>query len=97
MHDLVRVRVERDDKSVVEFNIGRKLAEARGLEVIDSPTHRLNGQPRPFTRLNDRPAKPKKSVDELAAEKGTQTPAATATEEAATPADSTTTPPSEEN
>lgn len=91
---LVRVR-----KDGFEFNVGANYAESKGLEVIDSPTHTQDGRPRRPTRLYGRPVKPKKSVAEKAAEKGTQTPSASVVEEeAASTADTTINPPSvEEN
>lgn len=88
---LVRVR-----KDGFEFNVGANYAEAKGLEVIDSPTHLQDGRPRRATRLKDRPIKPKKSVAALAAEKGSKAPSASAEEEAASPADTITIPPSQE-
>ncbi len=61
---LVRVR-----KDNLEFNVGAALAKAQGLDVLDEPTHGANGQPRPATRLNGRPRKPKTSVAEAAEKK----------------------------
>lgn len=91
MAALVRVR-----KDGFEFNVGDNYAAAKGLEVIDSPTH-FGGRPRRATRLNDRPVKPKKSVAEKAAEKGTPIPVAdAAVKKAATPAENDN-PPSKEN
>ena len=89
---LVRVR-----KDGFEFNVGANYPAAKGLEVIDSPTHTQDGRPRHATRLNDRPVKPKKSVAEKAAEKGSKTPSVSvAEEEAASTADTTNNPPSSE-
>jgi hypothetical protein len=65
MSDLVRVRA-----NGVEFNAGRALAERKNWQVLDGePTHRPDGRPRPTTRANGRPVKPKTSVAEAAAEK----------------------------
>lgn len=88
---LVRVR-----KNGFEFNVGANYAEANELKVIDSPTHDSSGRPRRPTRTNDRPIKPRTTVEEAAAGKGTKAPAKTAGK-AATPATSTTNPPSKEN
>ena len=86
---LVRVR-----KDGYEFNVGENYAEAKGLEVIDEPTH-VHGRSRRPTRLHSRPIKPKKSVDQLADEKGAQdTTADAVAKKAATPADITANPPS---
>lgn len=87
---LVRVR-----KDGFEFNVGENYAAAKGLEVIDSPTH-AGGRPRGATRVNDRPTKPRRSVDELAAEKGTKSPAEKSTGKAASSANGTDNPPPKE-
>lgn len=87
---LVRVR-----KDGFEFNVGENFAASEELEVIDSPTHTQDGRPRRPTRLNDRPVKPKKSIAAKAAEKTPSAPVAE--EEAASTADTTNNPPSEEN
>ena len=64
MSDLVRVRA-----NDVEFNTGRALAEKRDYEVLDEPTHRPDGRPRPTTRRGGRAAKPKTTVSAEAAKK----------------------------
>ena len=88
---LVRARV--GDR---EFNVGAAWAETHDLEVIDSPTHDDSGRPRGVTRTNGRPIKPRKSVDQAAAEKGTKSPAKKTAGKAATTADGNTNPPSTE-
>ena len=62
--DLVRVRHKR-----LEFNTGRANAATKGFTVLDEPTHKPDGSPRPVTRLHGRPVKPKVSVAEAAARK----------------------------
>jgi len=64
MSDLVRVRA-----NDVEFNASRALAEKRRWEVLDESTHRPDGRPRPTTRREGRPVKPKTSVSVEAAKK----------------------------
>ena len=64
MSGLVRVR-----ENGFEHNTGAARAEAKGLTVLDEPTHRPDGSPRPATRAKGRPIKPRKSVDQAAAEK----------------------------
>ena len=64
MPDLVRVVI-----GDVEKNVGRGFAEAKGLKVLDEPTHTGDGRPRPATRLGGRPVKPKTSVAKKAAAK----------------------------
>ena len=60
---LVRVR-----KGDLEFNVGTAFAEVHGLEVLDESAWH-GGRPRPVTRKNGRPRKPKVSVAKKAAEK----------------------------
>lgn len=52
-----------------EVNVGREYAESKGLEVLDEPVYREDGQIRPATRRGGRRAKPKVSVADKAAEK----------------------------
>lgn len=52
-----------------ELNVGRAYAEKKRLKVLDEPTHRPDGRPRPATRRGGRPDKPKTTVDEAAAKK----------------------------
>jgi hypothetical protein len=85
MPDLVRVLLA-DGR---DCNVGRAYAIAHGLEIVDLPTHDISGQAIPPQR-SGREAKPKQSIGTLAANKAApKTPAAPATEKAATPADST--------
>lgn len=64
MSDLVRVR-----DNDVEFNTTRALAKKRDYEVLDEPTHRPDGRPRPTTRRDSRPVKPRTTVSAEAAKK----------------------------
>lgn len=64
MSELVRVRL-----NGVEKNMSRAFAEGHGLEVLDEPTRRPDGQIRATTRLHGRPRKPKTSVSVEAAKK----------------------------
>jgi hypothetical protein len=64
MSGIVRVR-----ENGFEYNTGAARAEAKSLEVLDEPTHRPGGRPRPVTRVPGRPVKPKTSVAEKVAEK----------------------------
>lgn len=68
MSDLVRVRETRPDGVVVEHNEGRARAIAKGLVILDEPTHR-HGNPRPTIRVGGRPVKPKTTVAKKAAAK----------------------------
>lgn len=68
---LVRARI--DDRSV---NVSPEHAEAEGLELLDEPTHFDDGRPRPETRANGRPVKPKTTVAAAAAKKAGQSSAA---------------------
>lgn len=61
---LVRVRIGKFEK-----NVGAAYAEAHNLQVLDEPTHRKDGQPRPTTRRKGRPVLPRVSVDEAAEKK----------------------------
>lgn len=71
MPDLVRAVV-----GAVEKNVGRAFAEAKGLEVLDQPTHTPDGRPRPATRRGGRPVKRKTTVaTEAAAKKAVTEPA----------------------
>lgn len=58
MPDIVRVRGER-----TIYNEGRAKAVAKGLEVLDEPTHDRGGKPLPPTRLNGRALKPRTTVN----------------------------------
>lgn len=64
MAELVRVRI-----NGIEKNVGRGFAEAKGLDVLDEPTHRADGSLRGETRSGGRPAKKKTSVAKEAAAK----------------------------
>lgn len=64
MTDLVRAVLGDFEK-----NVGRAYAEAKGLKILDEPTH-VHGNPRRPTRKG-RPAKPKTSVAAEAAKKKT--------------------------
>ena len=46
-----------------EVNVGRAYAEAKGLKVLDEPTHRPDGRPRPETRRGGRPNKPRQGIE----------------------------------
>ena len=71
MPDLVRVAI-----NGVEKNVGRGFAEAKGLELLDEPTHTPDGRPRPTTRAGGRRVKKKTSVaKEAAAKKAVTEPA----------------------
>lgn len=61
MSDLVRVR-----ENGVEHNEGRARAIAKGLEILDEPTH-VGGLARRATRVGGRPIKPKTTVAKKAA------------------------------
>lgn len=65
-------------------NVSPEYAEAKGLEVLDEPTHLDDGRVRPETTATGRPIKPKTTVAAAAAKK--------AAKPTATP-----NPPSEEN
>lgn len=71
MPDLVRVRVERENDTV-KFNAGRAHALAKGLEILDEPTHDRAGKALPPTRENDRPIKPHITVDDAAKKAATK-------------------------
>lgn len=71
MRNLVRVR-----HNDMCFNVGASLAAARGYEVLEESAYGVDGQPRPVTRGNGRPRKPKTSVAEKAAEKKAATESA---------------------
>lgn len=75
---LVRVRFENGS----EGNLNESVAKAAGLEILDEPTTRGDGTPRPQTRKASRPRKPKTSVSKEAAKKKTagSPPASTAEE-----------------
>lgn len=60
----VRVRIGN-----TETNVGKAFAEAKGLDVLDEPTHNPDGSPRAATRKGGRPRKPRTSVAEAAASK----------------------------
>lgn len=63
--NLVRARV-----NGFEMNLGRAQAETtEDIEILDEPTHERDGSPRPTTRLDNRPVKPRTSVAEAAAAK----------------------------
>lgn len=62
--ELVRVRI-----NGVEKNVGASFAESHGLNVLDEPTVRGDGTPRPMTREGGRPRKPKTTVAEKATAK----------------------------
>ena len=64
MPDLVRVVI-----GDVEKNVGRGFAKAKGLTVLNEPTHTGDGRPRPATRSGGRPVKKKTSVAKEAAAK----------------------------
>lgn len=65
LHRLVRVRANGQ-----EFNVGLATAINDGLEVLeDESAFDAAGAPREATRINGRPAKPKTSVADAAAEK----------------------------
>lgn len=80
---LVRVR-----KDNLEFNVGAAHAAAKKLDVLEESAYDHNGRPRPATRKNGRPIKPKTSVDaevakEVAAERRAAARKATAAKKAA--------------
>ena len=77
MSELVRARFDGVEKSV-----SRGLAERHGLEILDEPARRPDGQIRPTTRIGGRPRKPKTSVAEAAAKKQAANPDASTPEEA---------------
>ena len=52
-----------------EVNVSPAFAEAKGLKVLDEPTHRRDGRQRPATRSGGRPVKPKTTVAKAAGEK----------------------------
>lgn len=64
MAELVRVRIGGFEK-----NVGATFAEAKGLDVLDEPTHKGDGSPRGTTRSGGRAVKKKTSVAASAAEK----------------------------
>lgn len=64
MAELVRVRI-----NGIEKNVGRGFAEAKGLDVLDEPTHNGDGSLRDTTRSGGRRVKKKTSVAQAAAEK----------------------------
>ncbi len=68
------VRVRKDD---LEFNVGAAHAAAKKLDVLDESAYDHNGQPRPTTRKNGRPVKPKTSVAEAAEKKAAGSTSAT--------------------
>lgn len=76
------VRVRVGDR---EFNVGRAHAVANKFNVLDESPHFRDGSLRPATRSGGRPIKPKVSIAPAVEKK------------AATPAESATNPPSEEN
>ena len=67
MSDLVRVR-----RDGFKFNVGTAYAAVHELEVLDEPTHDRAGKAIGPTRENDRPIKPRTTVDKAA----TKTPTA---------------------
>ena len=71
MSNLVRARI--GDRSV---NVSPEYAEAKGLEVLDEPTHLDDGRLREETKANGRPVKPKTSVASAAAAKKAGQPTA---------------------
>lgn len=62
---LVRVRFENG----LEGNLSESVAKATGLEILDEPTTKGDGTPRPQTRAKGRKRKPKTSVSAEAAKK----------------------------
>lgn len=62
--ELVRVRI-----NGIETNVGRVRAEKAGLEILEEPTRRGDGQLRRSTRKGGRRRLPRTSVAEKAAEK----------------------------
>jgi hypothetical protein len=52
-----------------EVNVSAAYAVKHDLQVLDEPTHRDDGRPRPETRRGGRPNKPKTSVAKKAAAK----------------------------
>lgn len=74
MSNLVRVRA-----NGYEFNVGAAHAKAHDMNVLDEPTHRRDGAPRPTTRAKGRPVKPKISVADAAEKKAAKQSADTDT------------------
>lgn len=62
--ELVRARI-----GGIEKNVGRKFAEAHGLDVLDEPTTRADGRLRGETRPGGRALKKRTTVAEAAAAK----------------------------
>ncbi len=77
MADLVRVRLDGFEK-----NVSASFAKSHKLDVLDEPTHRSDGTPRPTLRAGGRRVKPKTTVAKQAAAKKTAAskPAETAEE-----------------
>lgn len=61
---------------IVNFNAGASHAKAKGLTVLDESAYGRDGQPKPVTRANGRPRKPKTSVADQVAEKKAATESA---------------------
>ena len=76
MAELVRVQI-----GDVEKNIGADFAAIHDLTVLDEPTSKGDGSPRPATRKNGRRAKPKTTVDASATAKKAAVTSAPTTEE----------------
>lgn len=71
MHDLVMTRVDAGEEYVLK-PMGRALAEASGVEVVDEPARRPDGSVKPERRVrkrSGRPAKKKTTVAKEAAAK----------------------------
>lgn len=77
MTDYVRALVPREGAYDLSHTTSRVRAETAGWELLEEPTHK-NGQIRPDTRANGRPAKPQTTVAQAAADKAAGTnPAST--------------------
>ena len=72
---LVRALVPDGDAGQLT-NVSPELAEANGWEVVDEPTHGVDGRPLPPTRASGRPVKPKTTVGKAPTAKKADEPTA---------------------